>query len=564
MRKKPASLASSMARAKDPARTSFDDGWVGIEPTFQSKKSITLYADLENEPGGEDSYFKHKHMTRTVRGVARGIARHWKRQEKRGADWVLFRGVEVEEGLDPWKVFRAECKFTFAKSAKDDFEVKVGMDPSTFEFGIKPVPLAWLYDQRFVTFLEKLVWGVPRKLGLTPSMLNGGGQFHLSAKSYLTGSLLADDIATRLNHPEISTWVMDWPNCDDRALRATRERFTAYRDVLERYWEGAFHPGATGGLTAEHALLDRGFEPAHSPPQGLMRPEIGPVGSPRDVFQTNFTFGRAVRLRAQSVHPGYWQLAHPDDDGYRPDQIMRYSEGNLNRLQIAGELHVKSGEVLDDDRVPELSAPLDLEMLATEASWELRGQMSRTSARDTVEAILLEVHHARFLERHRRVKVRASLLQDQLLIDGEATVRKHAGERVLQKLRREARASNLKVSKGRVKSDFIEPETLFWAAWSALPKGEKTAVAREVVSAFVERVEEAASADPRGLHGDPMDPHRHRIHPLLWKALASDRATRPGDPVRRELVRFQEDEARLLERRPVYSQLGDRPPWSRK
>ena len=72
----------------------------------------------------------------------------------------------------------------------------------------------------------------------------------------------------------------------------------------------------------------------------------GPQGSAREVFQTNFAFGRAVRLRAQDVDPGYWQSAHPDEDGYRPDQIMRYSEGNLNRLQIAGELHVKSGDVL--------------------------------------------------------------------------------------------------------------------------------------------------------------------------------------------------------------------------
>src|SRR4029078_7993337 len=120
----------------------------------------------------------------------------------------------------------------------------------------------------------------------------------------------------------------------------------------------------------------------------------GPAGSPREVFQTNFAFGQAVRMLAQNVHPGYWQSGHPHEEGYRPDQIMRYSEGNLNRLQIAGELHVKSGKVLNPERVVEVETPLSLELLYDECSWENRAQMSRTSARDFVEAVLLDIHHA--------------------------------------------------------------------------------------------------------------------------------------------------------------------------
>jgi hypothetical protein len=555
-------LLTSWTRARDPGRASFADGWVGLEPTFQSKKSIQLYARLENQPGGEDVYFNHRHMKGVVRKVARGIARLWERAARRGAGWTLFRGVKVKEKLDPWKVLRAECEFQFSRSSREDFEVKFGMDPSTFEFGIKPVPLAWLYDERFAEFLDHLIFGVPRKMGLTPSMLNGGGQFHLSAKSYLTGSLLADDLATRLNHPELSTWIMDWPNCDDRALRATPARFAACRQVLADYWRGAFHPRATGGLTVEDAFFDRRYEPAPAPPRGLMDPRRGPVGSARDVFQANFTFGNAVRLRAQAVHPGYWQLAHPDDEGFRPDQIMRYSEINLNRLQIAGDLHVKSDAVLDRERIPELAAPLDRGLLAAEASVEHRGHMSRTSACDTIEAVLLEVHHALYLEKHPYVKVKATLLQDQLLAAGEATVARHAGARALDRLRRRASTENLQTSKGRIKSDFIEPETLFWEAWRALPQGERTAIAREAVTGFVERVHHAASMDPRGPGGDPMEPHRHRIHPLLWTALGAAKGLRAGDPARSELRRFREDEAAYLARRPVFSQLGDRPPWA--
>jgi hypothetical protein len=101
---------------------------------------------------------------------------------------------------------------------------------------------------------------------------------------------------------------------------------------------------------------------------------------------------------------------------------MRYSEGNLNRVQIAGELHVKSGKVLDPKDVPELDAPLESAMLYDEASWEMRGQMSKTSAADLVEAVLLDAHHARWLAAHPHVPLRGVLAQDQLLADAAETL----------------------------------------------------------------------------------------------------------------------------------------------
>jgi hypothetical protein len=354
---------------------------------------------------------------------------------------------------------------------------------------------------------------------------------------------------------------MDWPNPDDRAFRATRERAAAFRRVLERYWAGAFHPGALGTLTPENCYLDRGFGPAPDPPAGLMD-ERGPRGGAREEFQTNFAFGRAVRRQAQNVHPGYWQSAHPKSAGYRPDQIMRYSEGNLNRLQIAGELHVKSAKVVDAERIPPFRAPLEVGMLTEEASWENRAQMGRTSARDFVEALLLDVHRARWLQAHPRMALRTSILQDQLLGDGEETVRKHAGPGALDKLRRAARVTNREDSSGRIKDDWIEPETLLWAAWRALPAGEKAAIAREIVTGFVERVEEAAAFDPRpsARADDPMEWHRHRIHPILWEALAA--APGPKDAAARELAAWRVRRDEYLARRPVFSQSDAVPPWA--
>jgi hypothetical protein len=295
-----------------------------------------------------------------------------------------------------------------------------------------------------------------------------------------------------------------------------------------------------------------------------MESQYGPVGDKRDVFQTNFAFGRTVRLAAQAVHPGYWQSAHPDEDGYRADQIMRYSEGNLNRLQIAGELHVKSGKVLDQSKAPEFDAPLDFPLLTTEASWENRAQMSRTSARDYVEALLVDVHHFQYLQKHPHVAVKTSLLQDQILGDAPQTLRRHGGGDTLAQLQREARQKNLEDSRGRIKTDWIEPEALQWAAWRVLPAAEKAALAHEAISGFLEYVHEANAEDPRpAAKEDPMEWHRHRIHPLLWEALLAAPSRNEQDPVDREVKAWQARQDEYLARRPVWSQIPDAvPPWA--
>lgn len=198
-------------------------------------------------------------------------------------------------------------------------------------------------------------------------------------------------------------------------------------------------------------------------------------------------------------------------------------------------------------------------MLTKEASWENRAQMTRTSAKDQIEATLLDIHHAQYLNAHPHVRIKTTLLQDQLLGDAEETLKKHGAENELARLHREARKVNLEESQGRMKSDRIEPETLFWAAWRALKQAERAAIANEAISGFIERVEQAASMDPRENGEDPMEWHRHRIHPLLWKALETDGAAKG---VRRELSSWQANRGKYLARRPVWSKDPDnRPPW---
>jgi hypothetical protein len=245
---------------------------------------------------------------------------------------------------------------------------------------------------------------------------------------------------------------------------------------------------------------------------------------------------------------------------------MRYGEGNLNRLQIVGELHVKSGKVLEAEKAPELDAPLELALLTTEASWENRAQMSRTSARDFVEALLLDVHHAQYLQTHPHVPVTGSLHQDQILSDAEETLNRYGSAATLARLHHEARALNLEASHGRMNTDWIEPETLFWAAWRVLPAGEKANLAHEAIGGFVEHVQQAAAMDPRPeATSDPMEWHRHRIHPLLWDALDGAQAGGgPNDPVYKELKSWQAKRKEYLDRRPIFSQADLTPPWEDK
>jgi hypothetical protein len=538
---------------------SFHDAWIGLEPTFQTKECVELYAQLEDD---EQAYFEHPHMIGTVKQVGDDMVERYRRALQQQEPWALFSKVDVEEGKDDWDLFTKKLTFTMPGAA-EPFQLQLGMDPATFELSMRPLPLAWLYDERFVRFLDAIVYEVPQQRGCSTSLLNGGGQFHISAKTMLTGSLLCDDLATRLSHPELSTWIMDWPNCDGRSFRATPLRFRAFCDVVERYRRGAFHPEATGVPTVETAYFDHWPDLPDAPPRGLVNRVGGPRGDKIAVFQTNFAFGRAVKQNAQRVQPGYWQLQHPHDDGYRPDQIMRYSETNLARLQIIGELHVKKDVPLLPDEAFELDAPLEPRMLHQGASYEIRAQASKRSAKDYVDAVLLDVHAWRWLRAHPGVDVAPSLLQDQLLIDAERTVAKHAGQPVLDQLRKESRAKNEADSFGRVRSDFVEPETLFWAAWRALPARAQAAIAREAITGFVERVENAASMDPRGAPSDPMDVHRHRVHPLLWEALAADaRAKRPGDVVGRELRAYRAKQDLYAARRPPWSQVeSEQPPW---
>src|SRR5688572_2523373 len=140
----------------------FDHAWVGIEPTFSNKKAVEKWSRMAAREGGEDAYFQSSFMLSMVHDVACTIRKRYRARSKERDPGCPFAECVLEFDRDPWDVERANLRFYDEKKG-DDFEVRFGMDPETFEFSIKPVPLVWLLDPSFVRFLELFIWGVPQR-----------------------------------------------------------------------------------------------------------------------------------------------------------------------------------------------------------------------------------------------------------------------------------------------------------------------------------------------------------------------------------------------------------------
>ena len=152
---------------------------------------------MAEQPGGEDAYFLDRYMLETQKRIAKAIKRKYDKHSARpDGPYCMFDRVERDDDLDQWQVRRQNLRLPLGGRRRwNRSRCAFALDPETFEYSIKPVPLAWFYDERFVAFLQEFIWKVPQKLGLSCSIAHGGGQFSLSAKTFLTGSLLADDIA---------------------------------------------------------------------------------------------------------------------------------------------------------------------------------------------------------------------------------------------------------------------------------------------------------------------------------------------------------------------------------
>src|SRR5262245_45346395 len=137
-------MTAVLATFRDPLTTDFANAWVGLEPTFQSRTSVDTWKRLSATPKGEDRYFKTGYMLETEKKVAKAIKKKYR--AKQGAvenPACLFERVELTKDRDPWGTRRRRLHFHWADDSLEPFVVGFGLDPETFEYGIKPVPLAW-------------------------------------------------------------------------------------------------------------------------------------------------------------------------------------------------------------------------------------------------------------------------------------------------------------------------------------------------------------------------------------------------------------------------------------
>src|SRR4029077_9899845 len=77
--RQPDPLTPVLSTFRKPEATDFADAWVGLEPTFQTAKSIRKWRKMSKTPEGEAAYFDDPYMLKTQRKVARAIKDKYER-----------------------------------------------------------------------------------------------------------------------------------------------------------------------------------------------------------------------------------------------------------------------------------------------------------------------------------------------------------------------------------------------------------------------------------------------------------------------------------------------------
>ena len=73
-------MTEVLGRFREPTETDWKNAWVGMEPTFQSEKSIKLWGEFSAKEGGEDKYFEDKYMLDMERRVASEIVEKYEKK----------------------------------------------------------------------------------------------------------------------------------------------------------------------------------------------------------------------------------------------------------------------------------------------------------------------------------------------------------------------------------------------------------------------------------------------------------------------------------------------------
>src|SRR5262245_17907850 len=123
------SMTSVLGRFHNPHETDFEFAWVGMEPTFQTLKSVRKWKTMAAQPGGEDAYFLDPYMLKWQRNVAKTVRKKYESDRKAGRPCCLFERVELDDDLDQWHVKRQNLIFHWEDDEFEPFEVKLSLDP---------------------------------------------------------------------------------------------------------------------------------------------------------------------------------------------------------------------------------------------------------------------------------------------------------------------------------------------------------------------------------------------------------------------------------------------------
>jgi len=93
----PDPMTQVLATFRCQEATDWGNAWVGMEPTFQTKKSVRKWSKMSAEQGGEDAYFTCSYMLKTQKKVAKAIKRKYEASRKTGIHrFCMFARVEPQ------------------------------------------------------------------------------------------------------------------------------------------------------------------------------------------------------------------------------------------------------------------------------------------------------------------------------------------------------------------------------------------------------------------------------------------------------------------------------------
>ena len=80
----PDPMTQVLATFRRQEATDWGNAWVGMEPTFQTEKSVRKWGKMAAKQGGEDAYFTCSYMLKTQKKVAKAIQKEYEAKRKAG------------------------------------------------------------------------------------------------------------------------------------------------------------------------------------------------------------------------------------------------------------------------------------------------------------------------------------------------------------------------------------------------------------------------------------------------------------------------------------------------